>query len=250
MIYLVSILGLALGSFYLVIGTRLPKKEDIVIKKSHCDHCEKELKWYHLIPVFSYVFLIGKCAYCKGKINILNPIIEISTALLFAYVYYSFGISYQFFISLIIISLLIIICVSDFKYYIILDSPLIIGSILIIITQLYYYNINFVISNLISGLALFLFFFIVKLIGNKLFKKESLGGGDIKFAFVIGLILGFQISLFAIIISVFLALPTSIATVALSKNKEVPFGPFLVGALLLVFLNYEKFTLLYNYIIA
>ena len=76
---------------------------------------------------------------------------------------------------------------------------------------------------------------------NKLFKRESLGGGDIKLAFVIGYALGFRLSLIAIILSSFLALPYSVASLKLQKNNEVPFGPFLVSSLFIVFLFQDKF---------
>ena len=82
---------------------------------------------------------------------------------------------------------------------------------------------------------------LIKIIGDKLFKRESLGGGDIKLAFVIGYALGFRLSLIAIILSSFLALPYSVASLKLQKNNEVPFGPFLVSSLFIVFLFQDKF---------
>ena len=58
------ILGTILGSFYLVVGTRLPKDEDVIKSRSKCDSCQKKLKWYNLIPIFSYIFQKGKCSSC------------------------------------------------------------------------------------------------------------------------------------------------------------------------------------------
>ena len=76
MAVLLFIIGCILGSFYLVLGTRLPKKEDVIFSRSRCDHCHKELKWYHLIPLFSFIFLKGKCAYCKKKISPEHFLVE------------------------------------------------------------------------------------------------------------------------------------------------------------------------------
>ena len=84
-------LGLVLGSFYNVLGYRLPKKESIVFPSSHCPNCNHQLKFWDLIPVLSYIFLQGKCHYCKKKISIIYPIIELATAILFVTSYYIFG---------------------------------------------------------------------------------------------------------------------------------------------------------------
>ncbi len=247
---IVFIIGLCLGSFYLLTATRLLKNEDILFKPSHCEFCNKKLKWYNLIPVLSYIFQGAKCSYCKKRLSIIYPIIEIFMGLSLVYIYLSYGLTYDFYISFILISLFIIICITDFREYIILNSPLIIGAVLIIIFQFIYLDYIDVIHNIVTGIILFLIMWGIKKLGDVLFKKESLGGGDIKFSFIIGLTVGFQLSMFVLIISAFLALPTSIATILTTKNKELPYGPFLAGALVLVFLNYDKFINLIYYIIA
>ena len=90
--------------------------------------------------------------------------------------------------------------------------------------------------------------YLIKLLGDVMFKKESLGGGDIKFAFVMGLSLGIQIGLCALILSTFLALPYSIASIMLKKNNEVPYGPFLAASLFIAFLFLDKFQSLLDLI--
>ena len=131
---------------------------------------------------------------------------------------------------------------------IILDSPLIIASILVIILKFIYYDSLDVLISLISGLCLFLVMVLIYKLGNFAFKKESLGGGDIKFSFVMGLILNFKIGLTALVLSVFLALPYAVASLELKKNSEFPYGPFLAGALFIVFFHYEKFVLLIDFL--
>ena len=235
------ILGTIMGSFYLVIGKRLPLKEDVVKSRSHCDLCKHDLRWYDLIPVFSYIFLMGKCRYCHKKIDLLNIIVEIVTGALFAFSYLYYGHSYNMYIMLIICSLLILIYITDFKYYIILDSPLVIGAILISILRLIYFGYENMFIHLGLGIVLFVTMFIIKLIGDKIFKRESLGGGDIKFAGIIGLVLGYRLGLICLILSAFLALPYSFTALMLKKNNEVPYGPFLVSSLFLVFVFLSKF---------
>ena len=143
MAVLMFILGSIMGSFYYCIGIRLPKGENALTSRSHCDNCGYTLKWYNLIPLFSYVFQRGKCSFCHEKIASSHFWCELATGILFLLSFLYFPIGYNFFVALIISSLLIIIFVSDFKYMIILDSPLIISSILIIILKfIYYYSMH------------------------------------------------------------------------------------------------------------
>ena len=244
MIYLIFIIGTLFGSFYLVVGTRMLKGEDVIFTRSHCDNCKSVLKWYELFPILSYIFLKGKCINCKCKLSIVYPIVELSTGLLFSYMFYLYGISYDFYIGVIISSLLVLICITDFKEMIILDSPLIVSVILITILNFIYKDYEYIMHAIIGGVLIFMFFMAIKKIGDILFKRESLGGGDIKLSFIIGYILGFQYALYAVILSSFLALPASVAIMGISKNKEIPYGPFFAGGLLIVFLNIDKFYII------
>ena len=137
------ILGTILGSFYLVVATRLPKGEDVVKSRSKCDSCGKVLKWYNLIPLISFIIQGGKCSYCKKSISIDHFFVELFTGLLFLLASFCFPIGYEFFVSLIVISLMIIIFISDFKYMVILDSPLVVSAILVVILKLIYLGFHF-----------------------------------------------------------------------------------------------------------
>lgn len=95
------ILGTILGSFYLVVGTRLPKDEDVIKSRSKCDSCQKTLKWYNLMPIFSYIFQKGKCSSCGQKISIDHFLVELITGLLFSFSSISFNISSSMFTSVI-----------------------------------------------------------------------------------------------------------------------------------------------------
>ena len=146
---------------------------------------------------------------------------------------------------IIISSLLIIIYVSDFKYLIINDEPLIIAITLSIITNFVFLGTIKGLYLIISGLVMFIFMYLVKLFGDKAFKRESLGGGDIKLAFFIGCTLGLRLAFVSLIIASFLALPYASYYVVKKQEREIPFGPFLITGVLITFMlsNQIRFVL-------
>lgn len=238
---LIFIIGTIFGSFFYVVGTRLPNHESIISPGSHCTYCNHPLKFYDLIPIISFIFLKGKCHYCHKKLTHEYLVYEIFTGTLFLFSYLKFNFSYQFFILLIISSLVVLIFITDFKYLIILDSPLIIAIGLVFSLKLYYLGWSEALFSLLDGLLAFLTMLLIRQIGNIIFKKESLGGGDIKFSFVTGLILGYKFTMISLILATFLALPYAVGTLLLKKNNEVPFGPFLVSSLFIIYFFFEKF---------
>ena len=235
------LLGSSLASFYGVVGKRLLKGESIVKPRSHCDSCNHQLSSKELIPIFSFLLLKGKCKYCHQKLDISEPLLELFTGISFAILYWYYGVSYNLWISLILISLLDLIFITDFTEMLILDSPLIISSILIFFLKLYYYDLTYAFKGVLAGLILFLFMLLVGFIGKILFKREALGGGDIKLSFVMGLTLSLPLGFVSLILSTFLALPYATFSLFSTKEREVPFGPFLISSLLIVFLFSEKF---------
>lgn len=237
----IFIFGIIMGSFYNVLATRLPIGKSIIKPGSHCDACDHKLKWYENIPLISYIIQKGKCKNCGEQIPFDVFLSELATGVLFLFSYLYFGISYNFFIMLILSSLCVIIFVSDFKYMIILDSPLIVSGVLVIILKTVYYGYKAIIPTLVSGIITFLVMLLVGFIGKRMYKRDALGGGDIKLSFIIGMILGVQVAMVSLIFSTFLALPYALATIVLKKDSEVPFGPFIVSSLFIVFLYYDKF---------
>ncbi len=85
------IFGILIGSFLNVVIYRIPKNESIVFPSSKCQSCGNSLKWYHNIPIFSWVFLGGKCAFCKDKISVQYPVVEFVTGLIFVAIYMKLG---------------------------------------------------------------------------------------------------------------------------------------------------------------
>src|SRR5690625_3649547 len=118
-IFIFFTVGIIFGSFFNVVGLRLPKQIPFHSGRSYCPSCKKQLYWYELIPVVSYMLQRGKCNGCKTTISPLYPIIEISTGILFAFSYTTFGFHVDFVIALLLISMLIIIFVTDIAYMLI-----------------------------------------------------------------------------------------------------------------------------------
>lgn len=226
--FLFFILGLFMGSFFTVVGKRLPKKEKIIIGRSHCDSCHHTLSLIDMVPVLSFFFLKKRCRYCGERIDDLSTYMELFTGILFALSYLVFGFSYNLLIALGIVSMLIIISVSDISYFIIPDELLIFftGYFLILITLR-----SGIVASLVailSGVFLFLVMYGIMLFGNYLFKKETLGGGDVKMMFVFGLLLHPFLGLIVIFLGSLIALPVSFF-ILLKKNRNlIPFGPFLL----------------------
>lgn len=242
------ILGLLLGSFYNVVGYRLPNDMSIVFPASHCPKCNHKLGPLELIPVLSYIFQGGKCKNCKDKISIQYPIIETLTGILFGLSYMKFGLSINLFICLVIVSLVVIIFISDIKYMIIPDQIIIVGIILIFIAKCFT-GITDALMSLLYGLIAFAVMFLIKLLGDFVFKKESLGGGDIKFMFIVGMCLGPIMSVCNIFLASILAFPIAMISIALKKQDIIPYGPFLGLALLILFFFQITPPVLYDFLL-
>lgn len=233
------ILGIILGSFYNVVGTRLPKGESIIKPRSHCTNCNHVLKWYELIPLISFIIQKGKCRKCYKKLNIWYFLSELLTGIGFVLSFYLFGYSLMTIKSLIIVSLVIITIISDINYMVILDSTLIISVLLLAVVDWFIGGYELIIKNLIYGLSMFLIMLLIKLFGDKVFKQESLGWGDVKLSFLAGYILNIPVSLIYLFLSAVIALPNAIYQSLKKGTSITPFGPFLAISLLILFWNYE-----------
>ncbi len=231
----IFIIGTIMGSFFNVVAHRLSNNESIIKPGSHCEKCNHLLKWYELIPIISFLIQGGRCRQCHTKLSWWYPLIEIITGLFYLFSYLYFGLSYDFFISLVISSVLVITCITDFNYLIILDEPLIVGSILIIIIKFLQGGIIDTLIAILSGLLLFFFMLLVKILGDKAFKRESLGGGDIKLSFFIGLSLGYKLAFVNLVLASLLTLPIAFYYLIKYRDREVPFGPFLIISNFIIF---------------
>ena len=229
------ILGMLMGSFFTVVGTRLPNHENFLNSRSYCDKCHHRLSLLDMVPLLSFLFLKGRCRYCKGKIDALSSYMEFFTGILFALGYFVFGFSYELLIALGIVSMLSIISVSDLSYYVIPDEVLVFFGCYFIIIKILQVGPMSALLCVLSGVILFALMYGIMLLGNALFKKETLGGGDIKMMFVFGIILHPLLGLIVIFIGSLLALPVSIFLLTKKHERLVPFGPFLLISLTFVY---------------
>ena len=243
------IIGAVLGSFYHVVATRLSNEESIIYPGSHCPKCNYFLKWYDNIPIISYILLKGKCRHCHSKIPISYWIVEIVTGLLFATCFNEFGFTIDLVVSLVFISSLIIVIISDIEYMIILDEVLIIASLLITLIYIFGVSLEQAAYHIYSGVGAFVAMYALKVLGDKLFQKESLGGGDIKLMFLFGLVLGFPMSICTIFLATFIAFPVALLILFSNKENIIPFGPFLSMAAILILISKLNLTDILNFLI-
>lgn len=241
-------IGAIFGSFYYVVAYRIPKGESIISPPSHCPNCNHRLGPLELIPIFSYLLQLGKCKNCKCKISILYPLFEILCGLLFGLSFLSYGLNLELIIVLLFVSMILIIILSDYYYMIIPDGVLIFFGLAIIISMFFIHGWYYVLMHILYGIISFVIMYSLKLFGDFLFKKESMGGGDIKLLFTFGLMFGFEMSIVSIFLASIIGLPISL--ILLKKNNEhvLPFGPYLGCAALIIVLCHIDFNMVINFI--
>lgn len=191
---------------------------------SHCTDCNHKLSWKDLIPVLSYIFVKGRCRYCKDKISIRYPLIELLTGIVFIMTFFHYGVSIQFFSTIFLFSALIAISFIDIKHRIIPD-----GIIITLIVAGVFFNI---INSEITWIDSLIGFFAasVPLLTIALVSKGGMGGGDIKLMAAAGLFLGWRLILLSLFISSIIGAVIGIGLVLLGIKKRkdtLPFGPFL-----------------------
>ena len=248
LIILFFIMGTVFGSFYNVVGYRVPKGESIMYPPSHCTKCNHKLGPLELLPILSYIFLGGKCKNCKDKISCFYPIFEFMTGLLFALSYVVFGLTLDCLLSIVFISMLLIIIISDYQTMIIPDSVLIFFGITILVIKYFIVGYPSILYCLLDGVIAFMFMFLIKKLGDFLFKKESMGGGDIKLLGVFGIMFGYIMAMFSVFLASVIGLPISLILIRKKDSHEIPFGPFLaVAAIIIVLCKIDFNTILQFY---
>jgi len=227
---LIFILGLIVGSFSNVCIYRIPKSESIIFPASHCPKCRSKIKPVDNIPLLSFILLKGKCRNCKSKISLQYPIVELITGLIYLIIYLTYGLSVQTLIYIILSSALIIIAFIDLNEQIVPDIISLPGIVIGFIISFFVSYISFINSALgvVVGGGIIL---IIGLAGSVIFKKEAMGGGDVKLAAMIGAFLGWRYIIISLFLGFFLgALAGIVLILSKIKSREdvVPFGPFIV----------------------
>ncbi|OGS45663.1 MAG: hypothetical protein A2539_07255 [Elusimicrobia bacterium RIFOXYD2_FULL_34_15] len=237
------IIGLFFGSFANVCIRRIPYNKSIILPASHCPKCLIPIRWIDNIPIISFLILRGKCSNCKTNISIEYPIVELLTGFYFLLSYLIFGISFSLVISIILGFYLIIISIIDIHLKTIPDflsiSLIFIGVISSPWNPVIKNNLlNSLIGTISGGLLLFA----IAVIGSKIYKKEVMGGGDIKLLAAGGSFLGAYNIFYSFLIACFLGGIIGLILILIKKKKSsdfIPFGPYIsVGIILIFFLNH------------
>lgn len=231
---IVFLYGIVIGSFLNVCIFRIPDESSVVTGRSHCMNCNTQLKWYELIPVFSYIFLLGRCRSCKSRISIQYPIVEALNGLFYVLVFYLNGWKGTYtilenVIQCLVISALIVLSVIDFRTNIIpigVNIFIMIMGLAAALTEYFWFGrstdimlhhaIGFV---AVSGFLLLIFYST---------KGRGVGGGDIKLMAGAGLLLGWDMILLAFFIGCVLAGIIHPIRMRLNNlSRVLAFGPYL-----------------------
>lgn len=246
----IFIIGLFVGSFLNVLVDRLPRGEPVIKGRSHCEKCKKTLKWFDLIPLLSFLVLKGKCRYCRTRLSPYYPIIELTTGVFFVITvlfvlnnfqflilnFYSIF-NFKFLITLIfylfIASSLIVVFFADLKYGIIPDKIIFPAILISFLFSLFASKESWFLLPAVGACLFFLLLFLIT-------KGRGMGFGDVKFAFLMGLILGFPNIMVALYVAFLTGAIVGIILIIWRKKRifgtSIPFGPFLViGTLAAIF---------------
>jgi len=235
------LLGMIIASFLNVCCDRLPAKQSLAYPPSHCPACSRRLAVKDLIPVFSYLWLRGRCRYCGASIPKRVLWVEIATAALFGLAYGQYGFSVELPIALFYISLFMVIFVIDLEHGLILNKivyPALVVSLLLSVFFTIFLPQVGIVPNIaraaIGGGIGFVVFFLIVIVS-----RGGMGFGDVKLAALIGLATGFPLVIVALIMGIILGGLVAVILLGfkIKKRKEaIPFGPFLAVAAIVTLL--------------
>jgi len=226
-------IGLSIGSFLNVLIYRIPRNIRFVAGRSFCPACRNQIPFYDNIPLVSYLILGGRCRWCTQRISVRYPLVELLNGLAYVFFLWRYELSAPFVIMSLLSSALIVIIFIDLEFQIIPDMITLPGMVLGLAVSFAPGGIGIVQSALglvIGGGVLYL----IAILGDWLFKKESMGGGDIKMAAMLGAFLGWEKVVFIFFASALIGLLISIIVMFFSskvrQSRMIPFGPFLAIA--------------------
>lgn len=231
---IVFLYGLLVGSFLNVCIHRMPRGESIVRPGSHCPNCSKPVAWYDNIPLLSYIILRAKCRHCGQKISPRYFLTELLNGLLWWALYRYYGFSPLLWPALILGSLSLAVTFTDFETGLIPDALNFTGMVLGLILSAAFPEIHDkvvwyegLLESFLGFWAGGLLLYTIGVLGKLAFKKDSMGGGDIKLLAMIGTFIGAKKVIFAVMISPFFALPFALYMKYVRKAEIIPYGPFL-----------------------
>ena len=246
--------GSIVGSFLNVCIYRMPKKVSVVFPMSHCPKCKHNILWFDNIPLLSYIILRGKCRHCTARISVRYFLVELLTAVLFVLLYAGFGLQAKFFVYCVFACLLIIATFVDFEIQEIPDEISIGGTILALVLAFAapatfdtISRFGALYKSFIGALAGAGLIYIIGLLGSFMFKKEAMGGGDVKLMAMIGAFLGLKLTIFTFFVAPFLGILPGIILKYRKGADTIPYGPYLsLAAIIAIFFGSRILYTLYG----
>lgn len=243
LVIIAGLFGLIIGSFINVCIYRIPRHENIAFPASHCTTCGHQLQVSDLIPVFSYIFLGGKCRYCKSKISPRYPLVEILHSLLYMIVVMYFGFTIQSMMYCLFTSFMLVLTMIDFEHMILPTKIIIAGAvtgvILRIIQSIVYKDYTFLTDSILAAVIGGALFYTIFYVSKVLLKREGMGFGDVRYITMIGIFLTPELLALTILISAVTASVYGVIQLYILKtSKEFPYGPFIsIGAFISIILG-------------
>ena len=233
----IFIFGAMIGSFLNVCIYRIPRNESIAFSRSKCVHCKKTIAWHDNVPFLSYILLKGKCRSCKQKISPRYLIVELISALSFLTLFVYFGFSAKFWVYSLLSFVLIAITFIDFEFQIIPDrfsvGGLFFGILISALVPSLHYALTWkasVINALLGALTGAALMYLTGTLGKLAFKKESMGGGDVKLMAMLGAFLGWKMAILIFFLAPFFGSPAGIYLKFRKKQDIIPYGPYIAMA--------------------
>jgi len=240
-------LGSMVGSFLNVCIYRLPREESIVIPPSHCVKCSKKIPWYDNIPLVSYVMLGARCRFCKERISFRYFVVELLTALLFLGFYLALGQTAKYVVYAAVGAALVLITFIDLEHQIIPDEVTVPGILAGLLASGIFPALHHAPSwfwslwrSLLGAAAGAGTLFAIGVVGKLIFKRDAMGGGDVKLMAMLGAFLGWQMVLLTIFLSSVFGSFVGIFLKIKYKVEEIPYGPYLaLGAVVSMVWGYR-----------
>lgn len=233
----VFVYGIVIGSFLNVCIYRIPKKESIVVVNSHCMNCNHKLAWYDLFPLFSFLFLKGKCRYCGNRLSLQYPVVEFLNGILYIVVFVMNGMNLESALYALMTSALLVLSVIDYRT---MEIPIGINAVILGIGVIHLFcDLNNWIHYLIGFFAASLFLLLCLIVT----RGKGIGGGDIKLMATAGLCLGWQNILLALAVGCIIGSIIQCVIIAMTKNKtKFAMGPYLSVGIFVAMLWGDRFV--------
>ncbi len=234
--FIVSITGLSFGSFIGACAYRIPRGISVITTRSFCSSCRAVLQWYEIIPLVGFIISQGKCRHCGARIPAADLLVELSAGVLVLLLFLRFGVSIEFMVYTCFVLLMLLVASIDWHHLVIPNRVLLAGFALGFLIQLAGWRTDVLLDSLKGAAGAGILLLVVMLIGNLAFRKDTMGGGDIKLATLVGFYIGFQ----GFLVSLWIAAATG-ALFGLGRarapgrglDEKIPFGSFLAAASIL-----------------